>query len=79
MGIQSLEFFRAIREGNYRHVGDMLKRKSVKPDVRDVEYPTRPTALIIAAEQNNEILVEILLHFHPDVDIEDKAGKRAVW
>ena len=79
MGIRNYEFFKAIRDGNFHLVADMLKRKVVKADIRDLEYPSRPTPLIIAAEQNNETLVEILLRFNPDVDKEDKAGKRPVW
>lgn len=79
MNLRNAEFFKELRNGNNRLVAHMLKRKDVKPDIRDLEYPTRPTPLIIATEQNNETLVEILLRYKPDVDLEDKSGKRPVW
>ncbi len=76
------EFFFAVRSRDYKKVKNLLKDKSLDPDVRDLEDPIHPTALHVACELDDDEMAWILLKSKSkpaDVNVETLKGRRPIW
>ncbi|XP_067652019.1 serine/threonine-protein phosphatase 6 regulatory ankyrin repeat subunit A-like [Haliotis asinina] len=77
------EFFKAVRTRDHKKVRLMLKNKTIQdPDVRDMDDPLRPTALLVASEMDDDETAWLLLkpkNKPADVNAETVRGRRAIW